>query len=153
MNDNEVIKAQLITMAKDPGSVPGMDPIITVYSGALKGAIHSLTERIGEYEWETKVALLLVEGISDSFQLLEEVSVEVSEQDQEDEYGEEDAIENENAIKAIERKEWRIQARRRIALLRQKGNLKAKRPRGRPRKGMEGPKDENYVGKRVKQRK
>ena len=77
--------------------------ITSLYAAALRDAERSLESQIGECDWETEVAPLLVKGIKSFFRQRNKRSHYPAEIEQEDDYGDADATENERNIQAQER--------------------------------------------------
>ena len=152
--DGDVTEDLFITMANErvvecdanPGS------ITSLYATALKDAGKALECQIGECDWVTEVAPLLVKGIKEFFEKREEEIVQSLEKEQEDEYREQDAIRNENVIESNERLERRKQYKRSRINKLLKEEQEQKRPRGRPRKGQEKEKDGDYIVEEAKER-
>lgn len=120
--------------------------ITSLYAAALRDAERSLESQIGECDWETEVAPLLVKGIKSFFRQRNKRSHYPAEIEQEDDYGDADATENERNIQAQERAHnAKI---RKNQLNNQRWKEKESKKRGRPPKGQEKEKDGNYKGKR-----
>lgn len=124
--------------------------ITSLYATALKDAGKAIEYQIGECNWETEVAPLLVKGIKELFKKRKEESNRPVENEQEDDYHEHDAIRNENVIELNEKLERRKQYKRLMANKQLKENQEPKRPRGRPRKGQEKEKDGEFVVEKTK---
>ena len=67
--DNNIKEDSFITMANERAIEGDDNPgsIISLYAAALRDAERSLKCQIGEYNWETEVAPLLVKGIKSFF--------------------------------------------------------------------------------------
>lgn len=126
--------------------------ITSLYATALSDAGKAIESQIGECNWETEVAPLLVKGIKEFFKRRKGESSVPLENEQEDEYHEHDAIRNESVIESNERLERRKQYKRSMANKLRKENQEPKRPRGRPRKGQEKEKDGEFVVEKTRGR-
>lgn len=146
--DGDVKEDSFIAMANERVTEVDGNPgsIISLYAAALRDAERSLESQIGECDWETEVAPLLVKGIKSFFRQRNKRSHHPAEIEQQDDYGDADATENERNIKAQDRA---YKARiRKNQLNNQRRKEKESKKCGRPPKGQEKEKDGNYIGRR-----
>lgn len=150
--DGKVKADQFITMANEKITVydAPLSDIYKLYATALSDAANAIEYEIGEYNWETEVAPLLVKGIKGHFRKRKEMTNHPVEGIQEEEYNEVDALRNENLIRSNERLDRIRQTKKRMDKTVQNQDLTPKRKRGRPRKGQEKPKDGEYVDEETK---
>ena len=123
----------------NPGS------ITSLYAAALRDAGKSLECQIGECNWETEVAPLLVKGIQSFFRQRRKRSHHPAETEQEDDYMDADATEIEKAIEAQERADKSKIRMRQLKNQRQREGKESNKP-GRP-PGKKKRDDEAYKGK------